>query len=97
MRRSEMCYKNLCIACLLRHSCSTMPGQCPVPAREKNALKSLMPALNKELSGALSPQQQMTLCHLNSTWPDPLGKLRVKTSIIFMMLLISNSAKYFAK
>lgn len=79
--------KNLCIA-----YCSSMLGQCSVPAREKKALKTLMPALNKEpsgCSGALSSEQ-------TATWPDPLGKLRVKIFIIFIMLSICN-AKYFAK
>lgn len=68
MRRSEKCYKdkNLCTA-----YCSTMLGQCLLPiTREKNALKSLMPALNKEpsgYSGTFSSEQHIS--HLAwSTW-----------------------------
>lgn len=52
------------VYCLsFRHDCSAVLGQCLVPAREKNVLKSLMSALNKEpsgCSGALSSEQHMS-------------------------------------
>lgn len=82
--------KPVCCLSPLRHNCSTMLGQCLVPARENNALKSLMAALNKEPSIALE------LCNLDSTWatqPDPLGKLRVNIFIIlwnFWFLIVQN-------